>query len=251
MRVGVLVRLLATAACTSSAGGSAASDAGSVDGASDDAAGICAHLKAAKVTRARLSEDSATTMGINFRSWRDSGITWLALDDVDVAKMMRRAGHDNITTTMGYVKMAEDVFGIVGAPFPNLPKSLVSPTDRTNVRTSVADVELHLSVIASETSCEGRELNQRPESARSGEKKAEASAEPGEGSRETRRASQASEGPSKDLALREAEPTETEIETAIVRAMLAGLGTVAEQLTAQLKARRERTAPNVVRGKFA
>jgi integrase len=44
----------------------------------------CAH---AKVTRSRLTEQTATTMKINFRSWRDTGITWLALAGVDVAKM--------------------------------------------------------------------------------------------------------------------------------------------------------------------
>jgi hypothetical protein len=46
MRVGVLALSLAAAACTSSVGSSAATDAGSVDGASDDAAGICENVLA-------------------------------------------------------------------------------------------------------------------------------------------------------------------------------------------------------------
>jgi len=79
------------------------------------------HFALAKVTRSRLSEQSATTMKINFRSWRDTGITWLALAGVDVAKMQRRAGHDTISTTLGYVKMAEDLTGSIGKPFPPLP----------------------------------------------------------------------------------------------------------------------------------
>jgi hypothetical protein len=66
-------------------------------------------------------------MHVGFRSWRDTGITWLALAGVDVAKMQRRAGHDNITTTIGYVKTAEDVAGTIGDPFPPLPACLVSP----------------------------------------------------------------------------------------------------------------------------
>ena len=67
------------------------------------------HLAVAKVSRARLTEVSATTMKINFRSWRDTGITWLALAGIDVAKMQRRAGHDTISTTLGYVaRLRED-----------------------------------------------------------------------------------------------------------------------------------------------
>jgi integrase len=87
------------------------------------------HLALAKVTRSRLTEDSATTMQVNFRSWRDTGITWLALAGVDVAKMQRRAGHDTISTTLGYVKIAEDLTGSIGAPFPPLPPSLVGASD--------------------------------------------------------------------------------------------------------------------------
>jgi hypothetical protein len=50
-------------------------------------------------------------MHVGFRSWRETGITWLALAGVDVTKTQRRAGHDHITTTMGYVKQAEDITG--------------------------------------------------------------------------------------------------------------------------------------------
>ena len=83
------------------------------------------HFEVAKLDRARLSEQSATTMNVNFRSWRDTGITWLALQGVDVAKMQRRAGHDSISTTLGYAKMAEDLTGSIGEPFPPLPAELL------------------------------------------------------------------------------------------------------------------------------
>jgi integrase len=75
------------------------------------------HLAMAEVNRPRLTENTATTMHIGFRSWRDTGITWLALAGVDVAKMQRRAGHDHITTTMGYVKAVEDITGAIGGAF--------------------------------------------------------------------------------------------------------------------------------------
>ena len=87
------------------------------------------HLAKAGVTRPRLTENTATTMMVGFRSWRDTGITWLALAGVDVAKMQRRAGHDEISTTMGYVKSAEDISGTIGEPFPPLPDALLRPGD--------------------------------------------------------------------------------------------------------------------------
>jgi hypothetical protein len=39
--------------------------------------------------------------------------------------MQRRAGHDSISTTLGYVKMAEDLTGSIGEPFPPLPAELL------------------------------------------------------------------------------------------------------------------------------
>ena len=91
-----------------------------------------AHLRTAGVTHARLFTDDATQMPIGFRSWRDTGITCLALASVDVVKMQRRAGHDTIQTTMGYVRAAEDVSGAAGSPFPELPRNLVWPNDWTS-----------------------------------------------------------------------------------------------------------------------
>jgi hypothetical protein len=58
-------------------------------------------MRMAGVTRPRLFANTATTVEINFRSTRDSGITWLALAGVDLAGMQRRAGHDEISTTLG------------------------------------------------------------------------------------------------------------------------------------------------------
>ena len=55
-------------------------------------------------------------------------ITWLALSNVDVGKMQRRAGHDSLETTMGYVKAAEDLSGAAGQPFPALPAGLLWPS---------------------------------------------------------------------------------------------------------------------------
>jgi hypothetical protein len=48
----------------------------------------------------------ATLLKVDFRSCRDTGITWLALAGVGVDKMQRRAGHEDLSTTLGYVMMA-------------------------------------------------------------------------------------------------------------------------------------------------
>ncbi len=93
----------------------------------DDVAELTrAHLRLAGVSRMALFVDSATTVQANFRSWRDSGITWLAMTGLGVDKIMRRAGHDVIQTTMGYVKQAEDVGGELGEPFAPLPEELLA-----------------------------------------------------------------------------------------------------------------------------
>jgi hypothetical protein len=83
------------------------------------------HLRIAGVTRPRLFTETATLLQVDFRSCRDTGITWLALAGIGVDKMQRRAGHEDLSTTLGYVKMAEDLAGKVGVPFPPLPSDLL------------------------------------------------------------------------------------------------------------------------------
>lgn len=62
---------------------------------------------------------------VNFRSLRDSGITWLALAHRGVEKIPSRAGHEDLETTLRYVKQAEDLTGLFGTPFAPLPEGLL------------------------------------------------------------------------------------------------------------------------------
>jgi integrase len=48
------------------------------------------HLNVANVKRAELHTTTSTHVQANFRSWRDSGLTWLALAGVGVDKIMLR-----------------------------------------------------------------------------------------------------------------------------------------------------------------
>lgn len=75
------------------------------------------HLRLAGVDRPRLLADTATTMAVNFRSLRDSGITWEALAGTPVDRIQARAGHEHIATTIGYCKAVEDLRGKFGTPF--------------------------------------------------------------------------------------------------------------------------------------
>ena len=90
------------------------------------------HLALAGVTRTRLAESTSTLMPVGFRSLRDTGITWMALDGVPLATMQRRAGHDDMNTTMGYVKEAEDLGGTLGEPFGPLPGQLLAKNSRNS-----------------------------------------------------------------------------------------------------------------------
>lgn len=99
------------------------------------AAGIFrVHLAAADVTASRLLEDSAARMPVGFRSLRDSGITWLALAGVPIQHMQRRAGHDDMNTTMGYVKEAEDLSRGARRAFRPNPGPLEGPSHTGNSR---------------------------------------------------------------------------------------------------------------------
>lgn len=86
------------------------------------------HLCQAGVTRSALHTSTDTAVRANFRSWRDTGITWLAMAGVDVVRIARRAGHEDLRATNRYVKMAEDLTGELGTPFPELPEELVKGT---------------------------------------------------------------------------------------------------------------------------
>jgi hypothetical protein len=83
------------------------------------------YLRWAGVERAELFANDATRKQITFHDLRATGITWMALRGEEPIKIMRRAGHENSTTTMGYVREAENLVHAVGDPFPTLPPALL------------------------------------------------------------------------------------------------------------------------------
>jgi len=203
-----------------------------------------AHLVKAKVTRPRLTADNPREEPVDFRSLRDSGITWLALSGVDVAKIQRRCGHDDIATSLGYVKLAEDIAGHVGEPFPPLPEELVGafqsesasfsqkPLDYAGKQWPLRDLK-----------APAKRRESSPENARS----ASPQADPEVVNVASPTTFQTEKRPS-GLILPASDPTsDSDLERAIVNAVMRGLDDVARVLAAQLQERqRSRVGANVV-----
>lgn len=102
----------------------------------DLASSLRDHLARAGVTRADLFADRPGTKRITFYDLRATGITWEAIAGTEHLRIMQRAGHLNITTTLGYVREAESIGVSVGEPFPPLPDSLapsIVPANRPSV----------------------------------------------------------------------------------------------------------------------
>lgn len=137
------------------------------------------HLLVAGVTRSRLVADTPTLLPVDFRSCRDTGITWLALSGLDVGKMQRRAGHEDLATTLGYVKQAEDLVGKLGTPFAPLPESLTSKEPSID-----SGKKSYPSVTIQESECRRRESNppEKDESRGNSAAIVEVKSEPSDGS---------------------------------------------------------------------
>ncbi len=88
-------------------------------------------LKAAGVAREELFVDSGTHEGIDFRTIRDTGITWRFLAGARAEHVQREAGHRELSTTLGYAKEVDNRGGRFGEPFPALPFAPLPKPDPT------------------------------------------------------------------------------------------------------------------------
>lgn len=74
-------------------------------------------MTAASVDAPEFFLETATHLPIDFRSIRDSGITWRFLAGERAEVVQREAGHEHIATTLGYAKEVQDRRGRYGSPF--------------------------------------------------------------------------------------------------------------------------------------
>ena len=86
------------------------------------------YLEKAGVDRPSLFKSTPGSLMLSWYSaTRSTGITWEAVRGLDGTKLMRRAGHATFSTTLGYIREAENLSGArFGVPFPELPSSLVN-----------------------------------------------------------------------------------------------------------------------------
>lgn len=88
-------------------------------------------LQAAEIDEPAFFVETRTHLMIDFRSLRDSGVTWRFLAGERAEIVQREAGHEHIATTLGYAKEVQNRGGRYGEPFPQLPTDLVEPATPT------------------------------------------------------------------------------------------------------------------------
>jgi integrase len=86
------------------------------------------HLLLAGITRAELHANDEHRRPITYHDLRHTYGTWLALRGESELVIQSRLGHADTAMTQAYIEAAEVVgHGDVGAPFPELPPSLLRP----------------------------------------------------------------------------------------------------------------------------
>lgn len=89
-----------------------------------------AFMRRAGIERAELFARSATLKPLGWHDLRATCATWMAVRGDEPLKIMHRLGHKNMSTTMIYVREAEQIAEGFGDPFPPLPASLLGVTAR-------------------------------------------------------------------------------------------------------------------------
>ena len=102
----------------------------------DRAGQLRRNLLTAGVARVDLFADDATRKQMTFHDLRATGTTWAAIRGDEPLRIMHRAGHKDLATTMAYVREGENVRGGFGTVFPPLPPSLLGIDPRTSQGTS-------------------------------------------------------------------------------------------------------------------
>jgi integrase len=86
------------------------------------------HIKIAGVERGELFTGTPDLLPFDFRSWRTTGCTWLAMLGTDSYVIAMQAGHKSPDTTWAsYIKRGPDLRQRHGEPFPPVPSELLEP----------------------------------------------------------------------------------------------------------------------------
>jgi integrase len=104
------------------------------------ARGLRRWLWNANVRRTELHTSTRSSRKVVFHDLRATGATWMAIRGDEPMKVMQRCGHENIDTTMGYVRTAEALRVGFGEPFPPLPVALLRSRDGENLSRNLSRV---------------------------------------------------------------------------------------------------------------
>lgn len=91
----------------------------------DMARGLRRWLAHAGVKRTELHVTTPTRKAMTFHDLRATGITWMAIRGDDALRIQQRAGHEDFSTTQGYIREAESIREGFGQVFPPLPAALL------------------------------------------------------------------------------------------------------------------------------
>jgi integrase len=84
------------------------------------------HLELAGIARPALFVNTPWSRHITAHDLRATGITWAAVRGDEHLKIMQRAGHEDSSTSMRYIREAENLREGFGNPFPKLPQEVIS-----------------------------------------------------------------------------------------------------------------------------
>jgi len=89
-------------------------------------------MRIAGLERSELIDGSTNLMPFDFRSWRTTGCTWLAMLGTDSYVITKQAGHKSPDVTWNsYIKRGPDLRRRYGEPFPELPIELIEASPRS------------------------------------------------------------------------------------------------------------------------
>jgi hypothetical protein len=173
----------------------------------------------AGVRRPALHEESPTAQHITWHDLRATGATWMAVRGDDAHKIMQRCGHKSFSTTMLYVGEGEAIREGFGDPFPSLPECLLGIAPNRPGGDSALTFEPKTSTSErggrdSNASCERGHFHGETRGIVDPRRLTSRS------NPQTPRSTPGLAGASADLAAPKAEPTDADLEAAIVRAVL-------------------------------
>lgn len=188
------------------------------------------------VRRSELHTEDASRTKIWFHHLRDTGLTHMAVRGDHPTVIQWTAGHTDFKTTEGYISRGRVEARRIGAPLPPLPPSILEGSGSA-IRGRSRALEGDETCLSQGLLATPMGIESRPTISPEREKQAPSSKGDGPKRSETLPALGVPEASRDTSGEHNEEPSDAEIERAMVAAMLDDRGAVAEMLARRLKAR--------------